>query len=204
VTDALGERYEILNVDQKPYACCRSMHPSINAVLEIKKESNIILQNIKKIEVETYDIAIKQCGMFQEPKNIFESKFSIPFGVAVALLEGNALDEQFSISKINNKKIRNLAKKVEVFEEKRYTEMYPDNWGCKVKIIMNDNKIIEKEVLQAKGDHENPLNRNELVTKFKNLTKNVFKSEEKQNRIIEIIDNLENIKNIRNLVDDLG
>lgn len=200
VTDALGERYEILNVDQKPYACCRSMHPSIDAILELKQGKNILPKDIEKIEVKTYDIAIKQCGIIQEPKNVFESKFSIPFGIAVAFFEGNALDEQFSMGRIKNEKIINLAKKVEVMEGEEYTEMYPDNWGCKVKIFTNSKEVFEKEILKAKGDHQNPLSREELVNKFKHLTKDIFRSENKQEKIIGIIDNLEYLENVKILL----
>jgi len=204
VTNGLGKKYEILNVDQKPYACCRSMHPSINAVLELKREKNLSPQNIERIEVKTYDIAIKQCGLIHQPKNIFESKFSIPFGIAVALFEGNALNEQFSMSRINNKEIINLAKKVKVAESKKYTEMYPDNWSCRVKIITKNKEIFEKEILKAKGDHQNPLSREELISKFNSLTKKVFNSETQQRKVVEIVDNLENIKNIQTLLDLLS
>jgi len=204
VTDGLGKKYEILNVDRKPYACCRSMHPPINAVLELKKEKNILPQNIERIEVKTYDIAIKQCGLINEPKNIFESKFSIPFGIAVALFEGNALNEQFSMSKIKNKKIIKLAQKVKVMESKKYTKMYPDNWGCCVKIITKNKEIFEKEILKAKGDYQNPLSRKELINKFNNLTKEVFNSEIQQIKVIEIINDLENIENIQILFDLLS
>lgn len=204
VTDGLGKKYEILNVDRKPYACCRSMHPSIDAVLELKREKNILPQNIEGIEVKTYEIAIKQCGLIHQPKNIFESKFSIPFGIAIAFFEGNALNEQFSMSRINNKEIINLAKKVKVVESKKYTEMYPNNWGCRVKIITKNKEIFEKEILKAKGDHQNPLSREELINKFNNLTKEIFDSETQQRKVIEIVDNLEHIENIQTLLDLLS
>jgi 2-methylcitrate dehydratase PrpD len=41
VTEGLGENLTITEVSRKPYACCRSMHPSIDAALTIKQQNNL-------------------------------------------------------------------------------------------------------------------------------------------------------------------
>jgi len=199
VTSNLGKKFEILNIDRKPYACCRSMHSSINAILDLKKEKNIQPYEIERIEVETYEIAIKQCGLITHPKNIFEAKFSIPYGLSVALYDGQVLNEQFTEAKLKDKKLLDIEKKVVVRENKKYTNMYPDNWGSKLKIITKDNKIFEREIINAKGDPRNPLKRNELIGKFVNLSKGIL-SKEKQEKIIAIISKIEQLENIKELV----
>lgn len=199
VISNLGRKFEILNVDRKPYACCRSMHPPINAILDLKKEKNIHPENVKKIEVETYEIAIKQCGLVTHPRNIFEAKFSIPYGLSVALYDGQVLNEQFTEAKLKDKKLLNFEKKVIVRENKKYTNMYPDNWGCKLKIITKDNKIFEREIINAIGDSKNLLKRNELIGKFVNLSKGIL-SKEKQEIIINTINKIEQLENIKELV----
>jgi len=60
VTEALGERFVITEVARKPFACCRSMHPPIEAVLRLRK--NIPVEKIDKIRVLTYEVARVQCG----------------------------------------------------------------------------------------------------------------------------------------------
>jgi len=199
VTKNLGKIYEILSIDRKPFACCRSMHPSINAILDLKKEKNIHPENVKKIEVETYEIAIKQCGLINQPTNIFEAKFSIPYGLAVALFDGQVLNEQFSNGKLTDRKILDLAKKVKVKESKKYTEIYPNNWGCKLKVTTKENKKYEKVVLNAKGDRNNPLEKCEMIKKFIGLSKKSM-DRDKQEKIIDKIFKVESSENINDLI----
>ncbi|MBA7579696.1 hypothetical protein ES708_21572 [subsurface metagenome] len=77
--------------------------------------------------------------------------------------------------------------------------MYPDNWGCKLNIITKDNKIFEREIINAIGDSRNSLKRNELIGKFVNLSKGIL-SKEKQEIIINIINKIEQLESIKELV----
>ena len=36
-----GDEYLIEGISVKPFACCRSMHPAINAVLELRAENDL-------------------------------------------------------------------------------------------------------------------------------------------------------------------
>lgn len=167
VTKDLGEVWEMLNVDRKPFACCRSMHPSIDAIMQLQKEYGISPEDVEQIEVETYEVAVKQCGFTNEPKNVSEAQFCIPYGVSVALYDKAAGMEQFTAERILDERALKLAAKVKVYSSPAFSNQYPKNWGCKLTILTRTGQEYQKHIVNAKGDHDNPLSFNDLAGKFK-------------------------------------
>ena len=190
VVQELGETWEIMKIDRKPFSCCRSMHPAIDAVMQIQNEILLLPENIKHIEVETYEVGYKQCGTIVIPQNVSEAQFSIPYGVAAALCDKAAGLAQFSRERIKDKKLLELAKKVHVYASERFSAEYPRNWGCEVTVTTKDNKEYKKYIVNAKGDHSVPLSINDLREKFISLSGHKYKINEIQN-IIDTVFHLE-------------
>lgn len=195
VTDGLGEVWEIMNVDRKPFACCRSMHPSIDAIMQLQKEYDITPEEVERIEVETYEVAVKQCGFTNKPQNVPEAQFCIPYGVAVTLYDKSAAMEQFTAKRIRDERVLELASKVKVFSSTRFSEQYPKNWGCELTVWTRTAKEYQKHIVNAKGDHDNPLSFNDLVGKFKGSASGIIK-EEKQDDIIKTIMQAEDLGDV--------
>lgn len=193
VTEGLGKTYEILDVDRKPFACCRSMHPSITAILALKEEG-LFVEEIEKIEVETYEVALKQCFFTRRPKNIAEARFCIPYGIAVALYDNKALLEQFSLERIQDPAVLELGERVVVYGSKKYNKLYPHTWGCAVTVFRKEGPPLIKEVLHAKGDPKNPLTRDELKMKFNDLASCL--TEDRREDFISFIQTVETQKNV--------
>lgn len=198
VTDGLGDRYELMRVGRKPYACCRSMHLSIDGVLEVRKEHGIEPEEIGSIDVYTYEIGVKQCGIFIKPQNVFEAKFSIPYGIAVAFYDGAAAVSQFSEERIRDPKLLELAGKIRVHSTEEYTKAYPRNWGCELNIHTRDGREVKKVVWNGKGGADNPLSKEDLILKFKSLAGGVL-SDGRMDEMIDAIYNLEHVRDVSEL-----
>ena len=72
----------------KPYPCCRSTHCTIDGTLSLRRQG-LRAEDVESIEVRTYLVGNKQCGMSdgsRNPKKPVDAKFSTPFTVAAALL----------------------------------------------------------------------------------------------------------------------
>lgn len=186
VTKKLGECWEVLNVDRKPFACCRSMHPSIDAIMQIQNETDIRPEEIEQIDVETYEVAVKQCGFTNKPQNISEAQFCIPYGVAVTLYDKNAGMEQFTAERIQDKRVLELASKVKVYSSPHFNSEYPKNWGCKLTVFTRAGQEYQKHIVNAKGDHDNPLPFPDLVGKFKAAASTSLPAE----RLDDIVDSI--------------
>ncbi|MGL5514210.1 MAG: MmgE/PrpD family protein, partial [Sporomusa sp.] len=198
VTNDLGKVWEFLNVDRKPFACCRSMHPSIDAIMQLQKEHGITPADIEQIEVETYEVAVKQCGFTNRPQNVSEAQFCIPYGVAVTLYDNSATMEQFTAERIRDQRVLELASKVNVYSSPRFSEQYPKNWGCELTVQTGSGQEYRKHIVNAKGDHDNPLTFEDLVEKFKGLADSTI-SWEKQDAIIKLLIGAEEIRDVSEL-----
>ncbi len=200
VTEGLGENFVVMRVGRKPYACCRSMHLSIEGTLNLVAEHGLKPEEIEKIDVYTYEIGVIQCGMFPKPQNVFEAKFSIPYGIAVALLDGAAGTKQFEESRINDPKIQDICSKISVHVEDKYTKEYPKNWGCEMRVRTKDGRELQTLVWNGKGGPENPLNRDDLALKYASLCDGIL-PEAKIKAAVDAIYNIEKMKDIRELTE---
>lgn len=62
ISKNLGQVYEILNMDKKPYPCCRSTHCAIDGVICLCRENSITVEQVERVVVRTYEIGYRQCG----------------------------------------------------------------------------------------------------------------------------------------------
>lgn len=182
LSQGLGEVYEILNMDMKPYPCCRSAHCAIDGILEIreqmerrmglqiqnKPEAEILAQQIRAIEIDTYLVGYKQCAVSDgclHPKTILDAKFSTPYSVSAAFLYGTVGMEQFEPEVVFDPVVQKLLEKVTVHPADRFTEQYPKHWGCHVKVTMQDGTVYEAEVEDPSGSVARPLSREQAMKK---------------------------------------
>lgn len=198
VIDRLGEHWNVLRVGRKPYACCRSMHLSIDGVLELRKEQNLKPEEIEKIDVYTYEIGVKQCGTFQMPKNRFEATFSIPYGIAVTFFDGAANTCQFTEERIRDPKILELCSRIFVHSSAKYTAEYPGNWGCEMKVYTRDGREFTKIIWNGKGGPDNPLTKEDMSLKFKSLAGQVL-TDKRMDEIISAVYSLEDMEDVSQL-----
>lgn len=182
VTEGLGEKFEILKVDMKPYPCCRSTHCAIDAALYLRAHHPVVVDEVAKIEVETYLVGYKQCGVTEgslNPKTAVDAKFSIPYTLSTALLKGTVTIESFKPEAIQDPAVNSLLKKVEVRPEETFTSRYPKHWGCRAIITMNSGEVYETEVKDALGSVDQPLTPEDLNKKVEPLIKVAYDNTER-------------------------
>jgi 2-methylcitrate dehydratase PrpD len=174
LTEDLGESFEILHTAVKPHACCRYMQGPIDAVLAIVREHNLEASQIHKIEVAVLEAG---WGIVSEPRekkynpeSVVDTQFSMPFGAAIATLDGAAGLAQFTAEKACSPQVREMMNKVELVKDPRIEETFPQEWPARVSIHLDAGQRFEKFVRYPKGDPENPLTWDELAAKFHALT----------------------------------
>lgn len=192
VSQELGEKYEILSLDNKPYPCCRSSHCAIDSALRIRKENNIRYEDIEKIEVGTYLVGYKQCAVSEgclNPKTSLDAKFSTPYAVAVAFLYGKVTMKEFEQNIINDTKVQDLLHRVVVKEEERFTKVYPKHWGCEMTVHCKDGKVVKVTTKDPSGSVHNPLTIDNVIEKASSIIEEHYP--EKKEKILEGILQLE-------------
>lgn len=154
----------------KPYPSCRHTHPAIDAALDIRERLNLAVSDTKEIEnieINTYETALRVTDN-PSPETTFAAKFSIQYCVCLALLKGFPMLPHFEGRELIGNASTGLIEKTAVRTDEKFNEAYPKNWGAKVTVSTGGMKF-ESEIKSAKGDPENPLSNEEMMTKFAGL-----------------------------------
>lgn len=152
----------------KPYASCRYTHPAIGATIEIMKNEKVDIENIESIKVVTYSLAVKGHNhvKIECPAS---AKMSIPYGVAAAILYGNAMIEEFDMHHITTKKMQDLLMKISVTEDENISANFPKTQTAIVEIKDYNGCTYSRRVDLPKGEPENPLTDDEIKQRFYSL-----------------------------------
>ena len=168
LTDFSENGYCIEGIYQKVHAACRHCHPAIDATLDMRKDLKLQPDQIEKIEVHTYKLAVGSHD-HTEIMGISSAKLSTPYAVALAIVKGSCGYADFTEDNINDYWIKDLTRKVCVIEDENLTAQSPAVRGAKVTIYLKDGKEYEAPCLYPKGEPENPLAQEELESKFRGL-----------------------------------
>ncbi|HYH41577.1 MAG TPA: MmgE/PrpD family protein, partial [Burkholderiales bacterium] len=97
---ALDEPYA-LAIEFKPYSCARPIHNAIDCALEIRGRDKPKLAGIRSIVVKRHpDWALYHQNT--APRTYHEGQVSLPYSVAIALIEGKALLAQYTDRKLKD------------------------------------------------------------------------------------------------------
>ncbi len=168
LTDFSNTDYAIMGIYQKVHAACRHCHPAIDATLDMQKKLKLQPEDIEKIEVQTYKLAV---GSHDHTliQGISSAKLSTPFAVALAIVKGSAGYADYNEDTINDYWITDMTCKVRVIENDDLTRQSPAVRGAQVAIYMKNGRVFEAPCMYPKGEPENPLSREELEEKFRGL-----------------------------------
>ena len=164
LADFSNENYCIEGIYQKLYAACRHCHPAIEAAIATRNVINLQPEQVDKVEVYTYKLAVGGHD-HTNIQGISSAKLSTPYSVALGIVKGNAGYEDFNEDNLHNTNIIGLTNKVSVIEDKQFTAQSPAVRGARVVIRLKDGKEYENCVLYPKGEPENAISYDEILTK---------------------------------------
>lgn len=197
---SLGIVYEITRNSFKRHASCGHTHAAIDAVLDLKSQFNFEPQEVIEVEVGTYRDALEIVGKNYEPKTPAEAKFSLPYCIAIAIIDGIVGLRQFTYENLRRNNVKDLMRRVRVYLDDQINVLYPQKLGARVRVKVKNGYTYEQVVEDAKGSPENPLSRNELMSKFTDLA-SLKVSLEKSKELIDVIMKLEMLSDVSELID---
>lgn len=169
----------------KLYPSCRHTHCGIDAAIALNDKIDV--EDIEAINVHIYPNAIKLAGI-KIPKDKDETKFSIYYTLACALLYGS-----YGISNMEpvnlSDKIVALINCINLIPDDNMEDREKGIRGTKVVVILKDGTIAEETVLVPKGDPERPLTQKDIIDKLMTCAK----GQADKNTLKMLIDNINNI-----------
>ncbi len=102
-----------LDIEFKPYSCARPIHNAIDCALDIRRQHQPKLDDIKHISMARHpDWA--HYHQNKTPQTYHEAQVSLPYSVAVALKEGAALLKQYTDRKLKDPVLRRISDLVDI------------------------------------------------------------------------------------------
>ena len=185
----LGETHTILGTSFKPFASCLYTHPTIDAVIQLRKQNKITPDAVDTIRCGISKFCMDAASQ-KNPQTGLSAKFSVYYCAALAMLEGCAGEDLFQDAQTQNPDILDLMKRVEI-------EEIPDlkDSEAKITITLQNGQKLKHHTVHALGSPENPLSDQQLVEKAKTLLEPVF-DDKKADAIIDRLWVLEKVENI--------
>ena len=165
--------YAILATSIKPYACCRYIQGPIDATLALRAAHGIIPPAVARIEVgvlaSAFPIVCEPDSIKRRPASVVDAQFSLPFGVAVALVRGAASPAEFTPDVLADPSVRALTDRVVGTRDPALDAVYPSAWPSWVRITLHDGRQLAARVDHPRGDPQNFPTPGELDAKFRRL-----------------------------------
>ena len=170
----------------KLYPSCRHTHCGIDAALAL--HVIVEVEKIDKVNVYIYPNAIKLAGI-KIPKDQDETKFSIQYTLACALLNGS-----YGIADMDPPRLTpdvlDLIERTELISDSLMEDRTKGIRGTRVEVVLRDGRKFEETVLTPKGDPENPLTREDIIDKLRTCAK----GQADENTLMKLVQNIEKIK----------
>ena len=192
-TDQLGHSYMLLDNGFKPYACGVVTHPTIDGVRRLRQRHALSAPEVREIELCVHPLVLELTGK-REPRTGLEGKFSIYFCAAIALIEGNARQSQFTDEKVARDDVVALMERVHPRVDVGLRE-----GQAVVTIRTTDGRELVERVEAAAGTPGNPLSEEELVGKFMDLVLPIL-PREKAEQLVEEVWHLEKADDMSRLI----
>lgn len=168
---------------------------TIEAVLQLKREHQIAAASIDHIDVKVFDVAYNIIGGGEEgDKHTVRTKeqadHSLPYLVAVALLDGQVMPAQYAPERILRSDVQELIEKVAIHPDASYSERFPDEMPSQVTIMLCDGRALQRELQFWDGSCKLPMSWDAAYAKFDRLA-GPHTSPDQREQIADFIANLE-------------
>ena len=189
ITEGLGTRYEILSNTYKPFACGIVIHPTIDACIQLRDLDHVDAAAIRHVALKVHPLVLELTGK-TEPRTGLEGKFSIYHAAAVALIEGDGGERQFSDRAVRDPAIIALRRRVTAEID---PALAPD--VASVVVTTADGSAVERHVAHAIGSMSRPMTNADLERKFTGLAEEHL-GEAATSRLIELCWGLEDLESV--------
>jgi 2-methylcitrate dehydratase len=170
---------------------------AIEALLELRDEHGIGADDVERIELDTFQVAYDIIGGGEEgDKHRVGSKeeadHSLPYLLAVALIDGQVLPEQYLTERIVAPDVQGLMRRVEVRPDTDLTERFPEQHSARLHLRLRDGSVVEREQHDYEGFHTRPMSWETVVAKFEGLSA-PFADERLREQVVDAVERLEQI-----------
>ena len=209
LVDRLGERFFLLDTAQKYYPMNFSIHSSIDATLQLLAENQLKVDDVARIVARIRPTNAEQfsTSAVYELPTVLSAQMSLPFGVAVAMIDGTVTLDHIDPSWTGRADVRDVARRViiEADPELDHVEGIDSGTVLPVDLTLTTTggQEFHRRIIFQRGDPRNPLTPDDLRNKFYNCAGRVL-PEAQVAQLHHQLSDLENVASVRKLAAQLA
>jgi 2-methylcitrate dehydratase PrpD len=189
VVEKLGERYEVLRTSFKKWTVGSPIQAVLDALENILKRNRIAAGDIQQVLVR---VATTEAAVVN---NREIPDISLQHLVAVMLIDGTATFKSIhDAARMKDPDVLRLRAKVQLIPDEEFEKRLPLRQAT-VEIIPNQGPHLTEHVEAVRGTMENPMTRDEVVSKARDLTTPVLGAST-TTKLIDAVFRLETIKTV--------
>ncbi len=189
ITDNLGKSHEIALNTYKPFACGIVIHPAIDACIQLRNQHKLQAADIERIDLGVHPLVLELTGK-KTPQTGLESKFSVYFAAALAIVRGAAGMRDFSDENARDPVIVGLRDRVTATVDPAVQEHQ-----VKARVTLKDGRVLSHDVEHVVGSLERPMSDADLEAKFLSLSDGVL-PEAQARRLMDLCWKVESLPNV--------
>ena len=163
--EGLGTHFEIESAYFKPDPCCRHYHAVIDGIKALKQQHGFSASDVAHANLGIYAVGVnghdsKAC------ESLLDAQMSAPCAAALALLYGDVTAPMFLPETLERPEFRETINRIDAELDDECERIYPGTRSGAVRIELRDGRVLEKRVIDPKGEVENPMTDADLDGKF--------------------------------------
>ena len=197
-----GEMIGLTHTKSLP-VCYHGQSPVLAA---IKLRERVDVSRIETVEVDTYHAGFVMMGNEPSrwaPDTRETADHSLPYCVAVGLLDGAVTNDSFTEARLRDPAIASVMRKVKVREDEKLNAVYPEAPAGRVTLKTTSGEVHTLEVMYPTGNAKNPMSDDEIEQKFHGLLKDRL-SAQRRDAALKALWDLENARDISGVISLLG
>jgi 2-methylcitrate dehydratase len=134
---------------------------ALEAAIELREHEAFTSDEIEAVEVDVFDVAYHIIGGGEEgDKTVVRTKeeadHSLQYMIAVALIDGQVLPEQYAAERIRRDDVQSLLRKVVVTPDEELSGRFPQEHACRVRIRLRDGRVVAMESATTRASTRAP------------------------------------------------
>jgi aconitate decarboxylase len=203
LTAGLGSVWEILNVGFKCYSTNGSCHPTIDALLALRRTEGVRAQDVRSVRLDVSSATKEHVGWRYVPNSVTTAQMNLPYIVAVVLSDGDAFIEQFTAQRIKDPGLIELSEWVQVHADPAIDALGDGaRHATRLEITLTDGRVLRRKRSHGRGSARDPLDPADVRAKYGRLARTVLSGGQAE-QLSSVIDRLESLSDLRPLVDCL-
>lgn len=192
LTDALGERFEVSRTNIKKWSVGSPIQAPLDALQAIIQKHPLRPQDVQSIVVRVATSEAKTVNNREMPDICMQHL------IAVMLLDKTvSFRAAHDQGRMQDPGVLAVRRKVQLAPDEGLEKLYPKRVAV-VEVTLNDGTKLSERVDAVKGTAENPMTRDEVITKSRDLMA-PWLGNEKCNRLIDSVLHIEAVHDVRNL-----